>query len=44
MVHTLGLSIEFSAFEMIMMNAMPLAVAALLIWYSRLAQSKGWIA
>ncbi len=43
MIHTLGLGIHFSAFEMVMMVAMPIVVAAFLIWYSKLATSKGWI-
>ncbi len=30
-------------FEIVMMMLMPLVVAAFLIWYSKWAQSKGWI-
>ena len=30
-------------FEIVMMILMPLVVAAFLIWYSRQAESKGWI-
>jgi len=30
-------------FEIVMMILMPLVVAAFLIWYSKQAQSKGWI-
>ena len=30
-------------FEISMMILMPLVVAAFLIWYSKLAESKGWI-
>lgn len=46
MVHTIGVArstVSFSVFEIVMMIAMPLAVALFLIWYSRLAESKGWI-
>jgi len=43
MTHTLGLTINLSPFEMMMMIVMPLLVAAFLIWYSKRAQSKGWI-
>ena len=45
MTHTLGIAgstIDFSAFEILMMILMPLAVAAFLIWYSMRAESKGW--
>ena len=46
MIHTLGIAsstVNFSPFELLMMILMPLVVAAFLIWYSRLADSKGWI-
>lgn len=46
MTHTLGIAgstIDFSPFEILMMILMPLVVAAFLIWYSRQAESKGWI-
>ena len=46
MIHTLGVArsaIDFSPFEIFMMILMPLMVAAFLIWYSRLAGSKGWL-
>ena len=43
MVHTLGLPIEFSAFEMFMMIVMPLVVGVLLVWYAKHAQNKNWI-
>ncbi len=46
MIHTLGIAsstINFSPFEILMMILMPLVVAAFLIWYSKQAQSKGWI-
>ena len=44
--HTLGIAsstIDFSPFEIFMMILMPLVVAALLIWYSKWTESKGWI-
>jgi hypothetical protein len=43
MVHTLGLTIEFSPFEMFMMIVMPLLVGVLLIWSSKLARDRRWI-
>jgi hypothetical protein len=45
MIHTLGIvgSIDFTGFEITMMIVMPLVVAAFLVWYSRQAESKGWI-
>lgn len=48
MLHTIGIAsstttIHFSSFEILMMIVMPLVVAAFLIWYSKLAESKGWI-
>lgn len=46
MIHTLGIAsstIDFSPFEILMMILMPLVVAAFLIWYSKWAESKGWI-
>ncbi|MGB5541117.1 MAG: hypothetical protein WBO37_13580 [Gammaproteobacteria bacterium] len=46
MIHTLGVArsaIDFSPFERFMMILMPLVVAAFLVWYSRLAGSKGWL-
>lgn len=46
MVHTLGIAgstIDFSPFEISMMILMPLMVAAFLIWYTKHAESKGWI-
>ena len=46
MAHTLGnasSTIDFSPFEILMMILMPLMVAAFLIWYSKQAESKGWI-
>ena len=46
MIHTIGIAgseIDFGLFEILMMIVMPLAVAAFLIWYSKRAESKGWI-
>ncbi len=44
--HTLGIAsstIDFSPFEILIIILMPLAAAAFLIWYSKQAESKGWI-
>ena len=38
-----GSTIDFSPFEISMFILMPLVVAAFLIWYSKQAESKGWI-
>ncbi len=46
MTYTLGMAgstIDFSPFEISMIILMPLVVAAFLIWYSKWAESKGWI-
>jgi hypothetical protein len=46
MTHTLGIAsstIDFSPVEISMMILMPLVAAAFLIWYSKQAESKGWI-
>jgi len=43
MIHTLGVAGSFGPFEISMMIVMPLVVAAFLIWYSKLAERKGWI-
>ncbi len=43
MTHTLGVGIDFGLGEILGIILMPLAVAAFLIWYSKWAQSKGWI-
>ncbi|MFQ5443681.1 MAG: hypothetical protein ACE5EK_03590 [Nitrospinales bacterium] len=43
MTHTLSLTIDFSPFEIFLMILMPLVVAAFLIWYTKWAESKGWI-
>lgn len=40
--HTIGLRINFSFFELVLMVVMPFAVAAFLIWYSKWAQGRGW--
>ena len=45
-IHTLGVAgskINFSPFEISMMIVMPLVVAGFLIWYSKLAEKRGWI-
>jgi len=41
-LHMIGSTIH-DPFEIVMMILMPLVVAAFLIWYSKQAQSKGWI-
>lgn len=46
MIHTVGIAsstIDFRPFEIVMMILMPLVVAAILIWYSKQAENKGWI-
>lgn len=46
MIHTVGIARStdgFGPFEILMTILMPLAVAAFLIWYSKWAESKGWI-
>ncbi len=43
MTHTLGVGIDFGIGEILGIILMPLAVAAFLIWYSKRAESKGWI-
>ena len=43
MVHTLGAGIDFGFGEILGIILMPLVVAAFLIWYSKQAESKGWI-
>jgi hypothetical protein len=43
MIHTLGVGIEFGPGEIVGIILMPLVLAAFLIWYSKLAESKGWI-
>ena len=43
MTHTIGVGIDFGLGEILGIILMPLVVAALLIWYSKWAESKGWI-
>ena len=43
MIHTLGVGIDFGPGEILGIILMPLVLAAFLIWYSKLAESKGWI-
>ena len=45
LIHTLGIasSTDFSPFEISTYILMPLVVAAFLIWYSKHAESRGWI-
>ena len=45
-IHTIIIArsvITFSAGEMIVMIALPLIVAAFLLWYSKLIEGKGWV-
>lgn len=44
-VHTFNVvgSVDYSPFEIMMMLVMPLVVAAFLIWYSKVAEGRGWI-
>lgn len=46
MIHTVNVAtskIDFSPFEILVMILLPVIVAAILIWYSKHAMSKGWI-
>ncbi len=43
MTHSLGVGIDFGLGEILGIILMPLVVAAFLIWYSKQAESKGWI-
>src|SRR6266487_5788769 len=46
LIHTLGIArstIDFNPLDILMIILMPLVVAAFLIWYSKRAESKGWI-
>ena len=46
MVHTSGVALSSSLFSRVDMTIMiltPLAVAAFLIWYAKLAVGKGWL-
>lgn len=45
-VHTVMVAasgVQFSNFELVMMIPMPVAVAGLLVWYSRWAGNRGWV-
>ena len=42
MVHTLNIDVVFGVGEIVGIVAMPLVVAALLIWYAKYSQDKGW--
>ena len=43
MTHTLGIGIDFGLGEILGIILMPLVVAVFLIWFSKQAESKGWI-
>ncbi len=43
MTHVLGIGIDFGLGEIFGIILMPLVVAAYLIWYSKQAESKGWV-
>ena len=43
MIHALSVGISFGIGEILGIILMPLAVAAFLIWYSKLVKSKGWL-
>lgn len=43
MMHTLGAGIDFGLGEILGIILMPLVLAAFLIWYAKLAESKDWI-
>jgi len=43
MTHTLSVDIDFGLGEILGIMLMPLVVAVFLIWYSKQAESKGWI-
>lgn len=43
MIHAVGVGINFGFGEILGIILMPLVVAAFLIWYSKRAESKGWI-
>jgi glucose dehydrogenase len=43
MIHTLGVGIDFGVGETLGIILMPMIVAAFLIWYTKLAEGKGWI-
>ena len=43
MVHTLGVDYDFTPVELLVMVVMPFVVAALLVWYAKHAEGRGWI-
>jgi len=43
MLHTLSTGIDFEAGEITGFIIMPLLVAAFLVWYSKYAESRGWV-
>ena len=43
MVHTVSVDYDFTAAELLVMVVMPFVVAALLVWYAKHAEGKGWI-
>ncbi|MBT6145264.1 MAG: hypothetical protein HOH74_07545 [Gemmatimonadetes bacterium] len=45
MIHTVTIvsEVEYSSFETGMMTVMPIVGAVFLVWYSKKAESKGWI-
>ena len=43
MVHTVSVDFDFSLVEIVVMVVMPFVVAALLVWYSKHAEGRGWI-
>jgi len=43
MIYALGTGVDFSIGEILGIILMPLIVATFLIWYSKRAESKGWI-
>lgn len=43
MTHALGIGIDFGLGEILGIILMPLVVAVFLIWYSKLAENRGWI-
>ena len=43
MIHTLGIGIDFSFVEILGFIVLPVAVAIVLIWYSKLSVRRGWI-
>lgn len=45
-IHTIDVAnsvIKFSSTEVIVMIVMPVVVAAILVWYEKLAENKGWV-